>query len=77
MIKFVSSDLPVLLNVDVGTYVLMFSAYLFLLFVGIAVACKLDVRDAAFVKRGVFFWFFEKNRPLATRHADFNFALGP
>jgi hypothetical protein len=78
MFKFLISDLPVLLNVDVGTYQLMLSVYFLPFIVGIAVVIYLERNPKTFVRQITFFFkFIERNSALVAAPTNLNFSLGP
>ncbi|MBI3793364.1 MAG: hypothetical protein HY280_01375 [Nitrospinae bacterium] len=77
MIKFMVTDLPVLLNVDVETYQIVLSVYFMLLFVGFTAACSVEIQFQTTVQRMVFSKLSFDNLPLVARFTRLEFSLGP
>jgi hypothetical protein len=77
MFKFFTSDLPVLLNVDIGTYQIILSVYLLLLFVGITAAYCVEFFLEAPAESRVFHKLVETPVLFIVRPPCLRFARGP
>jgi hypothetical protein len=77
MFKFLASDLPVFLNVDIETYQIVLSVYFLLFFVGISFVFNIEHLVRISVQRIVFFKLTGNGSPVVTHPTNLNFALGP
>jgi hypothetical protein len=77
MIKFLSCDLPVFLNLDVEVLQALMSIYVLLLFVGFVTGTVVAFSSESISCKAVFLRFVSSEPPFLFRTTSASFALGP